>query len=101
MTDGPTDRRDVRACRPAGRDLPLDAHLHTDQSPDSDVPIDDYGAAGGRARRIAELAITDHVDFDPRGPNLRAGRTPSASGSSGTRPSAGPRSASRSASGSR
>ena len=33
---------------PAGqapaRDLPLDAHLHTDQSPDSSVPIDVYAA---------------------------------------------------------
>ena len=32
------------------RDLPLDAHLHTDLSPDSDVPIDAYAAAGRRAR---------------------------------------------------
>ena len=32
------------------RDLPLDAHLHTDLSPDSDVPIDVYAAAGARAR---------------------------------------------------
>ena len=57
------DLRDDRA----GRDLPLDAHLHTDLSPDSDVPIDVYAAAGGRAR-IAELAITDHVDFEPGAP---------------------------------
>jgi len=49
------------------RDLPLDSHLHTDLSPDSDVPIDVYGAAAAE-RRIAELAITDHVDFDPRAP---------------------------------
>ena len=28
------------------RDLPLDAHLHTDLSPDSDVPIDAYAAHG-------------------------------------------------------
>ncbi len=53
---------------PQATDLPLDAHLHTDRSTDSDVPIDDYGAAAV-ARRIAELAITDHIDFDPRGPN--------------------------------
>ncbi|MDH4142489.1 MAG: histidinol-phosphatase HisJ family protein [Chloroflexota bacterium] len=49
------------------RDLPLDAHLHTDLSPDSDVPIDSY-AAQAVDRGIAELAITDHVDFDPAAP---------------------------------
>jgi histidinol-phosphatase (PHP family) len=46
------------------RDLPLDAHLHTDLSPDSDVPIDVY-ARQAVERGIAELAITDHVDFRP------------------------------------
>jgi len=55
---------------PQARDLPLDAHLHTDQSPDSDVPIDAY-AAEAVARRIPEIAITDHVDFDPRDPAYR------------------------------
>jgi len=49
------------------RDLPLDAHLHTDLSPDSDVPIDVYCAAA-LERDIPELAITDHLDFDPRAP---------------------------------
>jgi histidinol-phosphatase (PHP family) len=49
------------------RDLPLDAHLHTDLSPDSDVPIDVYCAAA-LERGIPELAITDHLDFDPRAP---------------------------------
>ena len=49
------------------RDLPLDSHLHTDLSPDSDVPIDAY-AAQAVERGIRELAITDHVDFDPRDP---------------------------------
>jgi histidinol-phosphatase (PHP family) len=52
---------------PQASDLPLDAHLHTDQSPDSRVPIDAY-AAMAEARGIAELAITDHVDFDARDP---------------------------------
>jgi histidinol-phosphatase (PHP family) len=56
---------------PAGvgqaRDLPLDSHLHTDLSPDADVPIDVYAAAAVD-RGIAEIAITDHVDFDPRYP---------------------------------
>jgi histidinol-phosphatase (PHP family) len=50
-----------------GTSLPLDAHLHTNQSPDSDVPIDVY-AAQAVERGIAELAITDHVDFDRRDP---------------------------------
>ncbi len=49
------------------RDLPLDAHLHTNLSPDSDVPIDVYCAAAVE-RMIPELAITDHLDFDPRAP---------------------------------
>ncbi len=49
------------------RNVPLDAHLHTDQSPDSSVPIDVY-AAQAVERDIPEIAITDHVDFDPRDP---------------------------------
>lgn len=49
------------------RDLPLDAHLHTDLSPDSDVPIDVF-AEQAVERGIAEIAITDHVDFDPTAP---------------------------------
>ncbi len=51
-------------------DLPLDAHLHTDQSPDSAVPIDVY-AARAVELGIAEICITDHVDFDPRDPAYR------------------------------
>lgn len=57
--------------QPAARlDLPLDAHLHTDQSPDSAVPIDVYGARAVELG-IAEICITDHVDFDPRDPAYR------------------------------
>ena len=65
--DGPVGATpsDARA-----RDLPLDAHLHTDQSPDSSVPIDAY-AAEALARGIPEIAITDHVDFDHRDPAYR------------------------------
>jgi histidinol-phosphatase (PHP family) len=60
---------DAPASHPAevSRDLPLDSHLHTDLSPDSDVPIDAY-AAQAAERGIAEIAITDHVDFDHRDP---------------------------------
>jgi histidinol-phosphatase (PHP family) len=47
--------------------FPLDAHLHTDQSPDSSVPIDVYGALAVE-QGIPEICITDHVDFDPRDP---------------------------------
>jgi histidinol-phosphatase (PHP family) len=46
------------------RDLPLDSHLHTVRSPDADAQLDAY-AAMAVDRGIAELAITDHVDFDP------------------------------------
>ncbi len=55
------------AANAPGRDLPLDAHLHTDRSPDSDVPVDVY-AALALEQGIGELAITDHVDFDARDP---------------------------------
>ena len=52
---------------PQATDLPLDFHLHTDQSPDSLVPLDAY-AAQAVERRIAEIAITDHLDFVPDTP---------------------------------
>jgi histidinol-phosphatase (PHP family) len=55
---------------PAGRGLPLDGHLHTSRSHDSRVPIDAYGALAVEYG-IAELAITDHVDFDPTLPGYR------------------------------
>jgi histidinol-phosphatase (PHP family) len=49
------------------RDLPLDSHLHTNLSPDSAVPIDAY-ASQAVERGIAEICITDHVDFEPGTP---------------------------------
>ncbi len=67
---------DAAACAPTpatvpgpdvDRDLPLDAHLHTNLSHDSAVPIDVYCALAVE-RGIPEIAITDHVDFDPRAP---------------------------------
>ncbi len=48
-------------------DLPLDAHVHTDLSPDSDVSIDVLAGLAA-ARGLEELAITDHVDFERRAP---------------------------------
>ena len=53
------------------RNLPLDAHLHTDLSPDSDVPIDAY-AEQALERGIDEVAVTDHVDFEPGTPAYAA-----------------------------
>jgi histidinol-phosphatase (PHP family) len=41
--------------------------MHTDLSPDSNVPIDTYAQAA-IDHGIAEIAITDHVDFEPGAP---------------------------------
>ena len=49
------------------RDLPLDSHLHTVRSPDANAKLEAYCGLAV-ARGIAELAITDHVDFDPTMP---------------------------------
>ena len=49
------------------RDLPLDGHLHTVRSPDANAMLEAYCALAVE-RGIAELAITDHVDFDPTMP---------------------------------
>ena len=51
----------------APRPLPLDAHMHTDLSPDSTVPIDVYAEAAIE-HGVAEIAITDHVDCEPGAP---------------------------------
>jgi histidinol-phosphatase (PHP family) len=48
-------------------DVPLDAHLHTDLSPDSKVPMELY-AAQAFERGIPEIALTDHLDFMPGAP---------------------------------
>jgi len=48
-------------------DVPIDAHLHTDLSPDSGVPMELY-AAQAFERRIPEIALTDHLDFLPGEP---------------------------------
>src|SRR2546426_12441923 len=62
----PEDSR-ARACQRVTAPLPLDAHVHTDQSPDSWVPIDVY-AALALDQGLSEIAITDHIDFDRRDP---------------------------------
>lgn len=49
------------------RDLPLDSHLHTHRSPDANAMLEAYCVIAVE-RGIAELAITDHVDFDPTMP---------------------------------
>ena len=67
MPPSADDRRHAPVTDRQARDLPLDAHLHTDLSPDSNVPIDTYAAAA-LERGIAEIAITDHVDFEPGAP---------------------------------
>jgi histidinol-phosphatase (PHP family) len=52
------------------RDLPLDAHLHTIFSPDANAMLEAYCRLAVE-RGLAELAITDHVDFDPSMPAYR------------------------------
>ena len=49
------------------RDLPLDGHLHTVRSPDADAQLESYCALAVE-RGIAEIAITDHVDFERGAP---------------------------------
>ncbi len=58
---------DADALLRQGTNLPLDAHMHTELSPDSHVHIDVYAAAAVELG-IAEIAITDHVDFSPGAP---------------------------------
>jgi histidinol-phosphatase (PHP family) len=51
-------------------DIPLDAHLHTELSPDSGVPLELYCAEAAE-RGVREIAITDHLDFMPGAPAYR------------------------------
>jgi histidinol-phosphatase (PHP family) len=66
MTDDP-DVLEAIEGRPDDADLPLDGHLHTLMSPDA-VPAIEVYAEAAVARGIRELAITDHIDFDPTAP---------------------------------
>jgi histidinol-phosphatase (PHP family) len=63
---GTRERASERVIQQA-RDLPIDAHMHTDLSPDSMVPLELY-AAQAAERGIPEIAITDHLDFTPGAP---------------------------------
>jgi len=60
---------DIGGRRPPAQavDVPLDAHLHTNLSPDSAVPMELY-AAQAVERGIPEIALTDHLDFMPGAP---------------------------------
>jgi histidinol-phosphatase (PHP family) len=57
----------VRRAPAQALDVPLDAHLHTDLSPDSAVPLELYCAQAAE-RGVREIAITDHLDFMPGAP---------------------------------
>jgi histidinol-phosphatase (PHP family) len=61
------DERPKRLALSGAFDLPLDVHLHTLLSPDSSVPVDVYPALA-IALGMPRIAITDHLDFDPREP---------------------------------
>ena len=76
MSSAPVRRTGDRDRRPelalSGKlELSLDVHLHTLLSPDSDVPLEVYPAAA-IALGMPRIAITDHLDFDPR--ELEIGR---------------------------
>ena len=62
-----SDERQKRLALGGAFDLPLDVHLHTLLSPDSSVPVDVYPALA-IALGMPRIAITDHLDFDPREP---------------------------------
>jgi histidinol-phosphatase (PHP family) len=55
-----------------GLELPLDSHMHTNFSTDASPTVDVY-AALAREQGVAELAITDHLDFDRRLANFAPG----------------------------
>jgi histidinol-phosphatase (PHP family) len=51
-------------------DFPIDTHMHTAFSHDSNVLLELYAAQAAQ-RGIREIAITDHVDFLPGSPGYR------------------------------
>jgi histidinol-phosphatase (PHP family) len=60
------------AKRPIGQatDFPIDTHMHTAFSHDSNVLLELYAAQAAEFG-IREIAITDHVDFMPASPGYR------------------------------
>jgi histidinol-phosphatase (PHP family) len=52
------------------RDFPIDTHMHTAFSHDSNVLLELYAAQAAQLG-IREIAITDHVDFMPGSPGYR------------------------------
>ncbi len=67
MAAAPADRQGDKRVLGQASNVPLDAHLHTDLSPDSHVPLELY-AAQASERGVHEIAITDHLDFSPDAP---------------------------------
>jgi histidinol-phosphatase (PHP family) len=67
-----TDTNESREGRPVAqaRDFPIDTHMHTAFSPDSNVLLELYAAQAAEFG-IREIAITDHVDFLPGAPAYR------------------------------
>jgi histidinol-phosphatase (PHP family) len=61
-----TDTNESREGRPVAqaRDFPIDTHMHTAFSHDSNVLLELYAAQAAELG-IREIAITDHVDFMP------------------------------------
>ncbi|MGD0407607.1 MAG: histidinol-phosphatase [Candidatus Limnocylindrales bacterium] len=64
---GPAPALQPKRARAQAFDVPLDAHLHTELSPDSGVPLELYCAQAAE-RGVREIAITDHLDFMPGAP---------------------------------
>ena len=67
-----THTNESREGRPVAqaRDFPIDTHMHTAFSPDSNVLLELYAAQAAEFG-IREIAITDHVDFLPVAPAYR------------------------------
>jgi histidinol-phosphatase (PHP family) len=67
-----TDSNEQGGRRPVAqvRDFPIDTHMHTAFSHDSNVLLELYAAQAAELG-VREIAITDHVDFMPGSPGYR------------------------------
>jgi histidinol-phosphatase (PHP family) len=67
-----TDSNELGRPRPIAqaRDFPIDTHMHTAFSHDSNVLLELYAAQAAELG-VREIAITDHVDFMPGSPGFR------------------------------